>query len=73
MSGAVVKAIFRHRGWQTDRVVHFIPARGSNLFIAAEDALTASLSERHHLEHYELRALYYLGSPEEANHEPRSA
>jgi uncharacterized protein HemY len=73
MSAAVIKAIFRHQRWQTDRVVHFIPARGANLFIAAENALTASLTERHELEDYEVRALYYLGSPEEANHEPRSA
>lgn len=73
MSAAVVKAIFRHQRWQTDRVVHFIVANGDALLLAAFGALLASGVTDQQSRDYVLHHLYYLGSPEEANHEPRSA
>jgi len=69
MSAAVFKAIFEHRRWQTSRVVHFVPESGTNLFVAAELALAAALTERLDFPDYELRSLYYLGAPEEQPHE----
>lgn len=65
MTAPVVKAIFRHRRWDTDRVVHFTLIEGAGLYSSAERALALDLIPPQKPADYELRDLYYLGTLED--------
>lgn len=72
MTAPVLKALFRHVKWDTDRVVHFIPQDHRNLLVQAHDALSVLPSSEAPPSKYRLVALYLVDAEQEVIREDHS-
>ncbi len=72
MSAPVLKAVFRHGKWDTDRVVHFIPQDHRDLLVQAHDALSVLPNSEAPPSKYRLMALYLVDAEQEVIREDHS-